>query len=204
HPRAPRFLGFLSFIEAIFFPVMPEVMLAPMTLARPLHWFRYASISLVGSLLGALVGYALGYFAYEAIRPLLASLGWIGPIDEQVTYLRGVAAESPWKAFWILVLAGFAPLPAKFFSWVAGFGRLRADPAQVLHLGLRHRRRAAGTVHGEHVHRPRQAGVPAGRGDPAGRAARGGGAAALDRAAGLDRGVAAGGAGGLPGVEGAR
>jgi len=120
HPRAPRFLGFLSFIEAIFFPVMPEVMLAPMTLARPLHWFRYASISLVGSLLGALVGYALGYFAYEAIRPLLASLGWIGPIDEQVTYLRGVAAESPWKAFWILVLAGFAPIPLKFFTWASG------------------------------------------------------------------------------------
>lgn len=120
HPHAPRFLGFLSFIEAIFFPVMPEVMLAPMTLARPLRWFRYASISLVGSLLGALVGYALGHFAYEAIKPLLASMGWIEHIDEQVTYLRGVAAESPWKAFWILVLAGFAPIPLKFFTWASG------------------------------------------------------------------------------------
>lgn len=120
HPRAPRYLGFLSFIEAIFFPVMPEVMLAPMTLAKPLRWVRYATISLAGSLLGALVGYALGYFAYEAIKPLLASLGWIDKIDEQVTYLRGVAAESPWKAFWILVLAGFAPIPLKFFTWASG------------------------------------------------------------------------------------
>lgn len=120
HPRAPRYLGFLSFIEAIFFPVMPEVMLAPMTLAKPLRWVRYATISLAGSLLGALVGYALGYFTYEAIKPLLASLGWIEKIDEQVTYLRGVAAESPWKAFWILVLAGFAPIPLKFFTWASG------------------------------------------------------------------------------------
>lgn len=120
HRSAPRFLGFLSFIEAIIFPVMPEVMLAPMTLAQPLRWFRYATISLLGSLAGALVGYALGYFAYEAIKPLLASLGWIEKIDEQVVYLRGVAAESPWKAFWILVLAGFAPIPLKFFTWASG------------------------------------------------------------------------------------
>lgn len=120
HHRAPRFLGFLSFIEAIFFPVMPEVMLAPMTLAQPRKWFGYASISLGGSLAGALVGYALGYFAYEAIKPLLASLGWIDRIDEQVTYLRGVAAQSPWKAFWILVLAGFAPIPLKIFTWASG------------------------------------------------------------------------------------
>src|SRR5690606_20622882 len=120
HRSAPRFLGFLSFVEAIIFPVMPEVMLAPMTLAQPLRWFRYATISLLGSLAGALVGYALGYFAYEAIKPLLASLGWIEKIDEQVVYLRGVAAESPWKAFWILVLAGFAPIPLKLFTWASG------------------------------------------------------------------------------------
>ena len=120
HRRAPRLLALLSFVEAIFFPVMPEVMLAPMTLAQPRNWFRYASISLAASLAGALVGYALGYFAYEAIKPLLASLGWIDKIDEQVTYLRAIAEESPWKAFWILVLAGFAPIPLKFFTWASG------------------------------------------------------------------------------------
>ena len=120
HRRAPRLLAVLSFVEAIFFPVMPEVMLAPMTLAQPRKWFHYASISLGASLAGALVGYALGYFAYEAIKPLLASLGWIDKIDEQVTYLRAIAAESPWKAFWILVLAGFAPIPLKFFTWASG------------------------------------------------------------------------------------
>jgi membrane protein YqaA with SNARE-associated domain len=120
HRRAPRFLALLSFVEAIFFPVMPEVMLAPMTLAQPRKWFRYASISLGSSLAGALIGYALGYFAYELVKPALASLGWIDRIDEQVTYLRAVAEQSPWKAFWILVLAGFAPIPLKFFTWASG------------------------------------------------------------------------------------
>ena len=56
HPKAPWYLGALSFVEAIIFPVMPEVMLAPMVLAKPERWLRYATISLAGSVLGALVG----------------------------------------------------------------------------------------------------------------------------------------------------
>lgn len=120
HPRAPSLLTGLSFIEAIIFPVMPEVMLAPMCLAQPKRGFWFATLSLMGSLAGALVGYALGHFAYELVKPLLTSLGWIEKIDEQVRYLREVSANSPWKAFWILVLAGFAPIPLKFFTWAAG------------------------------------------------------------------------------------
>lgn len=120
HRHAPALLGVLSFVEAVFFPVMPEVMLAPMALSQPRRAFRYATISLVCSLVGALVGYALGHYAYELVKPAFASLGWAQHVDEQVTYLRGIAIESPWKAFWILVLAGFAPIPLKFFTWASG------------------------------------------------------------------------------------
>jgi membrane protein YqaA with SNARE-associated domain len=120
HRNAPALLGVLSFVEAVFFPVMPEVMLAPMALSRPQRAFRYATISLACSLAGALVGYALGHYAYELVKPLFARLGWAGHIEEQVAYLRDIAIESPWKAFWILVLAGFAPIPLKFFTWASG------------------------------------------------------------------------------------
>jgi membrane protein YqaA with SNARE-associated domain len=120
HRNAPAMLGVLSFVEAVFFPVMPEVMLAPMALSRPQRAFRYATISLVCSLAGALVGYALGHYAYELVKPAFASLGWAQHVDEQVAYLRDIAIESPWKAFWILVLAGFAPIPLKFFTWASG------------------------------------------------------------------------------------
>jgi membrane protein YqaA with SNARE-associated domain len=120
HPRAPWLLAGLSFVEAIVFPVMPEVMLAPMCLARPRRGFWFATLSLAGSLAGAVVGYLLGHYAYEAVRPLLASLGWIDRIDAQVESLRAVVAESPWKAFWLLVLAGFAPIPLKIFTWASG------------------------------------------------------------------------------------
>ena len=120
HPRAPVLLGGLSFVEAIIFPVMPEVMLGPMCLAQPKRGFRFASLSLLFSLLGAVVGYLLGHYAYELVKPALAALGWLDKIDAQVTHLREVVAQSPWKAFWLLVLGGFAPIPMKVFTWASG------------------------------------------------------------------------------------
>ena len=120
HPRAPAFLTALSFAEAVVFPVPPEVMLAPMALAQPRRAFWFATLSLVGSLAGAVIGYLLGHYAYELIKPLFAALGWIDRIEAQVTYLREIAAQSPWKAFWILVIAGFTPIPLKIFTWAAG------------------------------------------------------------------------------------
>ncbi|MCQ4166721.1 YqaA family protein [Tahibacter harae] len=120
HPQAERLLAGLSFIEAIIFPVMPEVMLAPMTLARPRHWFRYATISLLFSLIGAVVGYVLGHFAFEALRPLFEMLGWLPRIDAMVATLRTEVAGSAWAAFVMLVLAGFIPVPLKIFTWASG------------------------------------------------------------------------------------
>lgn len=120
HRRAPALLTGLSFAEAVVFPVPPEVMLAPMALAQPRRAFWFATLSLLGSLAGAVVGYALGHFAYELVKPLFVALGWIDRIDAQVAYLREVAAQSPWKAFWILVIAGFTPIPLKIFTWAAG------------------------------------------------------------------------------------
>lgn len=120
HPRAPALLTGLSFAEAVVFPIPPEVMLAPMSLSQPKRSFWFATLSLLGSLVGAVVGYLLGHYAYELIRPVFESLGWIDKIDAQVAYLRTVAEQSPWKAFWVLVLAGFTPIPLKIFTWAAG------------------------------------------------------------------------------------
>jgi len=120
HPRAERYLAVLSFVEAIVFPVAPEIMLAPMVLARPRHWARYAGVSLACSLAGALVAYALGHFAFDAMRPLFAWLGWLPKIDALVAELRSELATHPWQAFWMLVAAGFVPVPLKIFTWASG------------------------------------------------------------------------------------
>ena len=117
-PSAPWYLAGLSFIEAFIFPIAPEVMLAPMTLAKPKLWARYATISLGASLLGSFVGYTLGHYAFGLAQPLLADIGWLPAIQKQVTQLQGL---SGWKIFWMLVLAGFLPIPLKIFTWASGF-----------------------------------------------------------------------------------
>jgi len=117
HPRAEYFLVGLSFVEAFIFPVAPEIMLAPMTLARPQLWVRYATISLIGSLLGSFVGYALGHFAFQLVRPLIEDLGWMPKLNEIVAQLHD---QSPWKTFGLLVVAGFIPIPLKIFTWASG------------------------------------------------------------------------------------
>lgn len=119
-PHAPAWLTALSFAEAVILPVPPEVMLAPMALSQPNRALRFAALSLLGSLAGALLGYALGHYGYALVKPLFVELGWIDRIEAQVANLREVSAQSPWKTFWILVLAGFTPIPLKIFTWASG------------------------------------------------------------------------------------
>ena len=119
-PRAEIWLGALSFFEAFIFPIAPEVMLAPMTLARPRLWWLFASISLACSLAGSLIGYALGHYAFHLVRPLLASLGWLPHLDALVRQFGADATQHPWQAFWLLVAAGFVPIPMKVASWACG------------------------------------------------------------------------------------
>jgi membrane protein YqaA with SNARE-associated domain len=121
HRHAERYLAGLSFIEAFIFPVMPEVMLAPMMLARPDRAFRYANLSLLFSLLGSLVGYALGHYAFQALSPLLASLHLLEPINTGVANLRAQMNTHWLGLLLVLTLAALQPVvPMKFVTWAAG------------------------------------------------------------------------------------
>jgi membrane protein YqaA with SNARE-associated domain len=120
HRHAPAYLTGLSFVEAIIFPVMPEVMLAPMCVAKPKSGFWFATLSLAGSMAGALVGYALGHYAFEALKPLFASLGMLHGIESGISVVQAKMAESPWAVFTFLVLGGFMPIPMKVFTWASG------------------------------------------------------------------------------------
>jgi membrane protein YqaA with SNARE-associated domain len=120
HKRAPWLLAFLSFIEAIIFPVPPEVMLAPMCIAQPKRSFWYATIALVAGVLGSILGYALGHFAYHAIAPLLPS-GMQVEIADWVTKLQVMMKEHPGALVGTLLVAAIQPvIPMKFVAWAAG------------------------------------------------------------------------------------
>lgn len=113
HPRAPALLTFLSFIEAIFFPVPPELMLAPMCVATPRRGFYYASLSLLGSMFGMFVGYAIGYYAIDLAMPLIERMGYGGEFES----IKQQAADN---GFWLLLIAGFTPIPFKIFTLASG------------------------------------------------------------------------------------
>ena len=120
-PRAIYYLCGLSFVEAFIFPIMPEVMLAPMMLGKRHKAFFYANISLLFSLLGSLVGYALGHWAFHALTPLLQSLHLYDPIERGVENLRTQMNQHWLELLLVLTLAALQPVvPMKFVTWAAG------------------------------------------------------------------------------------
>lgn len=114
HEKAPYWLAAVSFIESSFFPIPPDVMLAPMCLARPERAFRYALICTIASVLGALLGYAIGFFLFETIG--LAILDFYG-LGDQFESFKTSFNEQGWL---IVLLAGFTPLPFKVITIAAG------------------------------------------------------------------------------------
>lgn len=113
HRHAPWYLAAVSFAEASFFVVPPDVMLAPMALVRPGRWWRLALLTTVSSVLGALLGYLIGHLAMDAAGPWLHRLGY------WESYLRVQGWFRSW-GFWAVLLAGFSPVPYKLFTIAAG------------------------------------------------------------------------------------
>ena len=107
HRRAPWLLGAMSFAESSFFPI------APMVLARPRRAWGLAAITTVASVLGGLFGYLIGYFALELVLPLL----------ERLDYMHQYELAHAWFerwGFWVVLVAGFSPIPYKLFTIAAG------------------------------------------------------------------------------------
>jgi membrane protein YqaA with SNARE-associated domain len=114
HPKAPWYLGGLSFAESSFFPIPPDVMLAPMSMAQPARAVWFATLTTLTSVLGGIFGYLIGMFAFE----LVASLVEVGGRYEAPFQLA-----KQWFAdwgFWAVLAAGFSPIPYKVFTITAG------------------------------------------------------------------------------------
>ena len=117
-PRAIWLLGFVSFIEAIFFPIPPDVLLIPMILANIKKAWLYAFVTTITSVVGGLVGYAIGYLAYEQIaEPLLLNLG-------KQTAMSLFSSSINENGFLIVLTAGVSPIPFKVVSVMSGFTQM--------------------------------------------------------------------------------
>jgi len=113
HPHAPRYLAGLSFAESSFFPIPPDVMLAPMSLATPRRAWYFAALTTLASVLGGLLGYVIGLFAFDLIQPYLLQWGYWEAYEKAKLWF------DQW-GFWAIFLAGFSPIPYKVFTITAG------------------------------------------------------------------------------------
>ncbi|ART80916.1 YqaA family protein [Oceanisphaera avium] len=114
HRHAPVYLSANSFIESIFWPIPVDVMLAPMTLAKPQRAWFYAALATFFSVLGAGFGYWLGYALWDPIvAPFITSMGY----EEKIELAKAWFNE--W-GIWVIFIASFTPIPYKVFTVTAG------------------------------------------------------------------------------------
>ncbi len=114
HQYAVYYLALISFAESSFFPIPPDVMLAPMALAHRERAWYYGTVTTVFSVLGGIFGYVLGHYAFEpVVLPVIHYLGY----EQQFALAEGWFER--WGV-WIVFVAGFSPIPYKVFTVAAG------------------------------------------------------------------------------------
>ncbi len=118
HKSSKFFLGFVSFIESFIFPIPPDVIIIPMTIAKRQEWIKIALIATVCSVLGACLGYFIGYVFYNEIGVKIFEFYGVDPSfwKNKISSEGGIIA---WIA--LLAIAGFSPIPFKLLTISSGF-----------------------------------------------------------------------------------
>jgi len=114
-PSALWIMGAVSFAESSFFPIPPDVMLVPMSLAQPRRAWLYAAVCTLASVAGGIVGYAIGAGLYDSVGQWLMQLYGL---TDKVEAFRASYAE--WGA-WIIIGKGLTPIPYKLVTITSGF-----------------------------------------------------------------------------------
>jgi len=113
-PWAEPALAGVAFAESSFFPVPPDLLLAPMALAQPRRAWRFAFIATVASVLGGMVGYAIGAFLYNTVGQWLVNLyGY----HDKVEALKQTYATWGWL---VILVKGATPIPYKLITITSG------------------------------------------------------------------------------------
>lgn len=114
HKYATVYLAVLTFAESVFFPIPPDVMLAPMVLSRRDKAWYLAAITSISSVIGGIVGYLLGAYLYEpVVLPFIELMHYEQKFETIVGYFNEYGVM-------IVFLAGFTPIPYKLFTVSAG------------------------------------------------------------------------------------
>ena len=113
HKHATKALAAVSFAESSFFPIPPDVMLAPMVVQRPDRAWFYATVCTIASVLGGLLGYAIGHFLEPVGMWLLAVMGKADTFEASKALFQQHGA-------WVILIKGLTPIPYKLITIAAG------------------------------------------------------------------------------------
>lgn len=100
----------LAFIESSFFPIPPDVLLLPMSIAVPSRSLFYALLCTLASVAGAYLGYVLGRLIGQPLLYRFASPVTVGRVENMFERY----------GMWAIVIAGLTPIPYKVFTIAAG------------------------------------------------------------------------------------
>jgi membrane protein YqaA with SNARE-associated domain len=115
HPLALPALFVVALVEASLVPIPPDLLLIPLSLARPRRTFFIATVCIAGSVAGAMIGYVIGATLFESVgEKLIVLLGIGGAFDHVLQLYRE-------NALWTLLFAGFTSIPFSVFTIAAGF-----------------------------------------------------------------------------------
>ena len=112
--HAPLALGLIAFAESSFFPIPPDALLVPMSVAQPKKAWTYALICTLGSVLGGILGYAIGALLFDSVGQWLINLYGYG---EKMGALKTIYDE---YGAWFILLKGLTPIPFKLVTIVSG------------------------------------------------------------------------------------
>jgi len=114
HPQAQLWLAIISFAESSVFPVPPDVILAPMAVARPDRWWRSAVICTAASAAGGVFGYLIGWGLYETVAVPIIDAYRLHEANER---FRALYLCYDWL---VVAIAGFTPIPYKLATIASG------------------------------------------------------------------------------------
>lgn len=107
-------LAGIAFAESSFFPLPPDLILLPMSLAKPQKAWFYAAVCTAASVAGGILGYAIGALLYDTLGQWIIKLyGYGARIDS----LRAFYAEWGWA---FILVKGLTPIPFKLVTIVSG------------------------------------------------------------------------------------
>ena len=118
HKSSKTYLAIISFVESSFFPIPPDVMIAPMVIARKNDYIKIFLIATIFSTLGGFLGYFIGLSFSDVAMLVVEFYGYESKVDN----LKYDFSIGDGRFIWIvtLFLAGFTPLPFKVFTITSG------------------------------------------------------------------------------------